>query len=124
MRGAGSLRIWTVLAKVGPYILILTRKSEEILLQNFCKEDKVRLKIFTIQQSDIYFLREFEYNNVLLKFHLKEQLRLICKEYHARAAKIENLKYDLEHEVVIKDYEVMLAPGFQEVLHPNHCEEN
>merc|ERR1712168_545709 len=36
----------------------------------------------------------------------EEQLRQICKEYHARAAKIENLKYDLEHEVVIKDYEI------------------
>merc|ERR1711915_840244 len=36
----------------------------------------------------------------------EEQLRQICKEYHDRAAKIENLKYDLEHEVVIKDYEI------------------
>merc|ERR1712168_1179167 len=36
----------------------------------------------------------------------EDQLRQICKEYHARAAKIENLKYDLEHEVVIKDYEI------------------
>ena len=41
-----------------------------------------------------------------MKINLKEQLRKICKEYHDRAAKIENLKYDLEHEVVIKDYEV------------------
>merc|ERR1719228_2532084 len=36
----------------------------------------------------------------------EDQLRQICKEYHARAAKIESLKYDLEHEVVIKDYEI------------------
>merc|ERR1712183_499048 len=36
----------------------------------------------------------------------EEQLRQICKEYHARAAKIENLKYDLEHEVVMRDYQI------------------
>ena len=61
---------------------------------------------------------------ILLKFHWKEQLRQICKEYHARAAKIENLKYDLEHEVVIKDYEVILVDIFQEVVVENYCEES
>jgi len=54
----------------------------------------------------------------------EEQLRQICKEYHARAAKIENLKYDLEHEVVIKDYEVILVDIFQEVVVENYCEES
>merc|ERR1712032_1428920 len=36
----------------------------------------------------------------------EEQLRAICKDYFGRAAKLESTKYDLEHEVVIKDYEI------------------
>merc|ERR1712029_811237 len=36
----------------------------------------------------------------------EEKLRNICKDYYARAANLESLKYDLEHEVVIKDYEI------------------
>ena len=55
---------------------------------------------------------------------MKEQLSLICEEYHARAAKIENLKYDLEHEVVIKDYEVISGLHFQQVFREHICEEN
>ena len=41
---------------------------------------------------------------------LEEKLRNICKDYYARAANLESLKYDLEHEVVIKDYEVKVSP--------------
>merc|ERR1712109_392732 len=36
----------------------------------------------------------------------EEQLRVICKDYFTRAANLESIKYDLEHEVVIKDYEI------------------
>merc|ERR1711950_80191 len=36
----------------------------------------------------------------------EEQLRVICKDYFSRAANLESIKYDLEHEVVIKDYEI------------------
>merc|ERR1711976_1046992 len=36
----------------------------------------------------------------------EEQLRKVCQDYFDRAAKLESLKYDLEHEVVIKDYEI------------------
>merc|ERR1712079_876813 len=36
----------------------------------------------------------------------EETLRAICKEYHRRAVELEGIKYDLEHEVVIKDYEI------------------
>merc|ERR1712227_102526 len=36
----------------------------------------------------------------------EEKLRAICKEYYSRASNLESIKYDLEHEVVIKDYEI------------------
>merc|ERR1711963_1060058 len=36
----------------------------------------------------------------------EEKLKAICKEYHSRAVGLESIKYDLEHEVVIKDYEI------------------
>ena len=39
-------------------------------------------------------------------FSTKEKLKAICAEYHKRAVGLESIKYDLEHEVVIKDYEV------------------
>ena len=44
----------------------------------------------------------------MINYHLfwKEKLKAICKEYHSRAVGLESIKYDLEHEVVIKDYEV------------------
>jgi len=58
----------------------------------------------------------YDKTGYFIKTPYKEHLRQICKEYHARAAKIENLKYDLEHEVVIKDYEVNLAQYFKTVL--------
>merc|ERR1712130_634713 len=36
----------------------------------------------------------------------EEKLRVICKDYYTRAVNLESLKYDLEHEVIIKDYEI------------------
>merc|ERR1711874_916528 len=36
----------------------------------------------------------------------EEKLKAICAEYHKRAVGLESIKYDLEHEVVIKDYEI------------------
>merc|ERR1712045_759540 len=36
----------------------------------------------------------------------EEKLKAICAEYHSRAVGLESFKYDLEHEVVIKDYEI------------------
>ena len=39
-------------------------------------------------------------------YFTKEKLKAICAEYHKRANGLESIKYDLEHEVVIKDYEV------------------
>lgn len=66
---------------------------------------KMRVKVLIIE---IILLKTFHYYYERLSFFIfsKEQLREICKEYHARAAEIENIKYDLEHEVVVKDYEV------------------
>merc|ERR1712062_583706 len=36
----------------------------------------------------------------------EEELAVICRDYHTRATNLESIKYDLEHEVVIKDYEI------------------
>merc|ERR1712110_685732 len=36
----------------------------------------------------------------------EDALVQICKEYHSKICKLENTKYDLEHEVYIKDYEI------------------
>ena len=43
---------------------------------------------------------------ILIIYFTKEKLKAICAEYHKRAVGLESIKYDLEHEVVIKDYEV------------------
>ena len=43
---------------------------------------------------------------LLIVYFTKEKLKAICAEYHKRAVGLESIKYDLEHEVVIKDYEV------------------
>ena len=43
---------------------------------------------------------------LLIIYFTKEKLKAICAEYHKRAVGLESIKYDLEHEVVIKDYEV------------------
>merc|ERR1711962_1097155 len=34
------------------------------------------------------------------------ELKAVCKEYQKRLENLENLKYDLEHEVQVKDYEI------------------
>merc|ERR1712038_425298 len=36
----------------------------------------------------------------------EDQMRKVCSEYYQRICKLENTKYDLEHEVYIKDYEI------------------
>ena len=47
-----------------------------------------------------------ENSQKLIIYFTKEKLKAICAEYHKRAVGLESIKYDLEHEVVIKDYEV------------------
>eukprot|EP00088_Acartia_fossae_P028821 TRINITY_DN2964_c0_g1_i6.p1 TRINITY_DN2964_c0_g1~~TRINITY_DN2964_c0_g1_i6.p1 ORF type:complete len:204 (-),score=98.48 TRINITY_DN2964_c0_g1_i6:376-987(-) len=36
----------------------------------------------------------------------EDDIRRLCEQYHARVAQLENTKYDLEHEVTMKDYEI------------------
>lgn len=38
------------------------------------------------------------------------ELKQICKEYHERITKLENIKYDLEYEVRQKDFVVSDLP--------------
>ena len=52
------------------------------------------------------FIRLNENSSKLIIYFTKEKLKAICAEYHKRAVGLESIKYDLEHEVVIKDYEV------------------
>ena len=52
------------------------------------------------------FTPKNENSQTLIIYFTKEKLKAICAEYHKRAVGLESIKYDLEHEVVIKDYEV------------------